>query len=256
MKPKPANLLTQTLLKLETLTISFGTSCSQATDEKFGYARLRINTRWKHLDLVLRRVGEHIELIRKARQGLAGQLTPELSVLLTAAPSLDIETFYIVVRSLMDDVAILTPYFYPKGKMRPRRYSFNDQLKWYKSHPDFDPPMTQYLKTQLGWFDELKESRDDLIHRQCDVLPITVLWGEAVPEGFAIIHKHEDEKIDYQPLEKKFHIILKSLLAFLNFYASHFKERIPNDWPNYKDIGGREPKGSVDGLEFLKRWSE
>jgi hypothetical protein len=249
MKSKPVNMV-QTLLKLELLLIGFS-SCLQAKERKFMWAKGRINTRLKQLDLILRRIEPEMDYLERARQEVLD--FAKLKIFFVALP-LDIETFYVAVRSIMDDVAILTPFFYPKGKMRPKSHSFSDQFKWYKSHPDFDPSMTNYLETQLGWFDELKEYRDGLLHRQCDILPISVLSGKNVPQGFAIIDK--DKPNPYHPLKEKLSTTLQNLLAFLNFYSSHFKDRLPNDWPCYKDIGGREPAGSVDGLEFLKRWSE
>jgi hypothetical protein len=247
--------LVQTMVKFESLLIGFSTSCPQATDQKFLRGLFSINTRWRHLDLVLRRINDNVKQLGKARQGV---VDPREIGMLLAAPSLDIETFYVVLRSLLEDVAALTPCFYPKAKMRPKRISFNEQVKWYRSHSEFDPPMTQYLESNLGWFDELKEVRDNLLHRQCDILVINSgkesMQGD-IPIQFGILSE-SGFTIGQPEMETQARSILRSLIEFLSFYSSHFKNRLPNDWPAYKDLGGHSPKGGVQGLEFLKRWSE
>lgn len=255
MMSTQGKMLVETLVKFGSLLMEFSYSCHQATDLQFTRAHFSINSRWRHLDLVLRRIHDDIELLKNAR---LGTLDPGTSDSLQAAPSLDIETFYVVVRSFMDDIAALTPCFYPKGKMRPKRKSFSDQLKWYIKHPDFDPPMTRYMEKNLGWFDKLKDVRDDLLHRQCDVLPINSGPESAqgnIPIHFAIVNEF-DLNIEYPELETELRTILRNLLEFLAFYASHFRNRIPNDWPCYKNLTGHSPKGGVHGLEFLKYWTE
>ena len=255
MKQTQGSTLVQTLVKFGSLLIGFSSSCPQATDQKFVRASFSISTRWRHLDLVLRRINDNVEQLRKARRG---DVDPRETELLLAAPSLDTETFYVVVRSLLEDVAALTPCFYPKAKMKPKRISFNEQVKWYRSHPDFDPPMTQYVESNLGWFDGLKDVRDHLLHRQCDVLPInsgTESMQGDIPIQFAIVGE-SGLKIGQPEMESEVRSILRSLIEFLSFYSSHFKNRLPKDWPGYKDIGGHSPKGGVQGLEFLKRWLE
>ena len=247
MNPTHGNILVETLVKFESLLIGFSSSCPQATDQKFVRAQFSINSRWRHLELVLLRIQNNMEQLRKARQG---GVDPAALELLQAAPSLDIETFYVVVRSLMEDVAALTPCFYPKGKMKPKRISFNKQLKWYRSHPNFDPPMTYYVENNLGWFDQLKDVRDDLLHRQCDVLPInsaTDKVQENIPIQFDIVNE-SGLKIGQPELETEVRTVLQNLLEFLSFYSSHFKNRLPNDWPGYKDLGGHSPKGGIQGL--------
>jgi len=254
MRQTQDSTLVQTLVKFGSLLIGFNSSCPQATDQKFVRAWFSISTRWRHLDLVLRRINDNVEQLRKARRG---DVDPSEIELLLAAPSLDIETFYLVVRSLLEDVAVLTPYFYPEA-MRPTRSSFNKQVEWYRSHPDFDPPMTQYIESNLGWFNGLKDVRDHLLHRQCDVLPInsgTVSMQGDIPIQFDIVGELGLE-IGQPEMESEVRSILRSLIEFLSFYSSHFKNRLPKDWPGYKDIGGHSPKGGVQGLEFLKRWSE
>lgn len=255
MEQTQTSTFAQTLVKFQSLLIGFSSSCPQAADQKFVRAYFSINSRWRHLELVLRRIHDNMEQLRKARKGDVDHHEIEL---LLAAPSLDIETFYVVLRSLIEDVAVLTPCFYPKAKKRPKRISFNKQVKWFRKHPDFDPPMTQYMKTNLVWFDELKDVRDDLLHCQCDVLAINSgiekTQGD-IPIKFDIVGE-SGLKIGQPELESEVRSIMRSLIEFLSFYSSHFKNRLPNDWPNYKDLGGHSPKGSVQGLEFLKRWSE
>jgi hypothetical protein len=249
------NLLVQTLVKFSDLTISFESSCQTGIDKNFQMALSSINQRWRHLELVSQRISQDAGLLVKAREG---KLDPETIEFLLAAPALDIETFYVVVRSLMEDVAVLTPYFYPKASKRPKSFSFNQQIEWYKNHPDFDPLMTEYLKNNLGWFGELKSVRDDLLHSQAMVLPDNT--GSEDKHGklrirFDII-KDFDSKLGMLDLMTKLRTTLRNLLGFLDFYSGHFKNRIPNDWPCYKDLGGANPKGGVQGLELLKRWSE
>jgi hypothetical protein len=249
------NMLVQTLVKFSALNIGFASSCPTATDKKFHTALSSINLRWQHLELVSQRISEDAELLAKTRKG---NLNSKSSELLLAAPTLDIETFYVVVRSLMEDVAVLTPYFYPKASKKPKSFSFNQQIEWYKNHPDFDPLMTEYLKNNLGWFGELKSVRDDLLHSQAMVLPDNT--GPEDEHGklrvrFDII-KDFDSKLGMLDLMTKLRTTLRNLLGFLDFYSGHFKNRIPNDWPCYKDLGGANPKGGVQGLELLKRWSE
>lgn len=250
------NLLVQTLVKFTALIIGFESECPAATKEKFHRASSRLNARWQQLELTAQRISGDTELLIKARREV---LDPKLLDLMRAAPGIDIETFYVIVRSMMDDIAALTPYFYPKGPKEPASYSFKDQIKWYKKNIDFDPPMTEYLSTYLEWFTELKDVRDDLLHRQADVLPINTSQKDEQGEfsvQFDIITKDFGLKLGAPDLIMKLRATLRNLLEFLDFYSGHFKNRIPKDWPSYKDLGGASPKGGVHGLELLKRWSE
>lgn len=250
------NLLVQTLVKFTALIIGFESACPAATKEIFHRAPSRLNTRWQQLELTAQRISGDTELLIKARREI---LDPKLLDLMLAAPGLDIETFYVIVQSMMDDIAALTPCFYPEGP-KPNRHSFNKQLSWYiTKNTDFDPPMTEYLSTYLGWFTELKDVRDDLLHRQSDVLPINTSQKDEQGEfrvQFDIITKDFGLKLGAPDLIMKLRATLRNLLEFLDFYSGHFKNRIPKDWPSYKDLGGASPKGSVHGLELLKRWSE
>ena len=250
------NLLVQTLVKFTALIIGFESACPAATKEIFHRTSSRLNTRWQQLELTAQRISGDTELLIKARREV---LDPKLLDLMRAAPGIDIETFYVIVRSMMDDLAALTPYFYPEGP-KPNRNSFNKQLNWYiKKNPDFDPPMTEYLSTYLGWFTELKDVRDDLLHRQADVLPINTSQKDEQGEfrvQFDIITKDFGLKLGAPALIMKLRATLRNLLEFFDFYSGHFKNRIPKDWPSYKDLGGAFPKGGVYGLELLKRWSE
>lgn len=250
------NMLVQTLVRLSALTIGFESSCPMATDQKFQMALFSINYRWPQLELVAQRTSDDAEQLIKAREG---DIEPESFELLAAETALDIETFYVVMHSLMEDIAALTPYFYPKGPKKPASHSFDDQIEWYKKHTDFDPPMTEYLTNNLGWFDELKDVRDELLHRQAQVLPINTTLNEKQGEfqvQFDILKKGFDPMLGMPHLMSKLQATLRNLLEFLGFYSGHFKDRIPKDWPSYKDIGGASPKGAVHGLKLLKRWAE
>ena len=255
MESKQSSFLVETMLQFGSLIFDFKNSCPQTVDQEFKWTFFnRIQTRWKHLDLILYRIEIDIDQLTRAREEVSDDISIDEVDFLVSAPSLDIETFFVVVRSFLDDVAILTPYFYPKGTKKPKRYSFSDQLKWYTSHPDFDPPMTDYIINNTGWFNEMKEVRDRLLHKQSDVLPINAWKGKDIPIGFVIIDKGDWSA--FQPLKTIIYTILQNFMRLLNFYSSHFKDRLPNDWPGYKSLFGNPPKGTVGGLSFLKRWSE
>lgn len=254
MEPTQPSRPVPVLVRFQSLLIGFSSKCPQATDVEFTRAWFRIDMRWRHLNLVLQRIDDDIELLKKARRGSLEHSQHEM---LVAAPSLDVEVLYTVLRSLLDDVAALTPCFYSRQKSMPARHSLNKQLTWYRNNPQFDPAMTDYAQNNVAWFIDLRDTRDDLVHRHCDVL--TSNSGEETAEG--------DIPVEYaivklpglsapRGIEAGVRSMLQSVLAFPDFYSSHFVGRLPNDRPDCATPGLFSSKGAVHGVESLKRWTD
>ncbi len=193
------------------------------------------------------RIREETEKLIKIEED---KLEGKLFFLLT----LDIETFYVTVRSLMEDIAAMTTCFYPRGPGKPKRHSFKDQIKWYENHPDFDSPMTDYMKNKLGWFSELRDVRNDLLHKHAFLWPVLFQDEQGKSQLRFNIVRAEDQKIRIYDLMLILQETLRNLIEFLNFYTEHFTKRLPHYWPSYEEWKNVSTEASDQGFEELNRW--
>lgn len=222
----------------------------------FSSAFLRINTRWKHIDLILRRIDEDIILLQSLNKNvLTGNDTRKLIDNAISAPSLDIETFFAVVRSLLDDIAVLTPFFYGKESKQIPRRSLSKQRGWFIKNTKLDPKFSKYMEENLNWFVKLKDKRDSLIHHQAEILPINSSSENPNEEAIHFyIMKNFSTQTEKTNLKLHISEVLINLVEFLDFYSSHFRNNLPLTFPQYNDSFGENPKGGVIGLENIKKW--
>lgn len=247
----PLPLLQDTRASLPTakdwfnMSISHKAKC-RAVDDKFEGAFFSFIWRWLQLEEISQRIKEETEKLTKITND---ELGDKCFFLLT----LDIETFYVTVRSLMEDIAAMTPCFYPRGPEKPKRRSFKGQIKWYENHPDFDSTMTDYLKNKLGWFNELRDVRDDLLHNQAFLWPFPLKDEQGKFQLHFYIVSAEDKKIITYELMIILQKTLLNLIEFMNFYTEHFTKRLPNDWQYYEEWKNVSTEAPDQGFEELNR---
>lgn len=221
----------------------------RVVDDRFTNAFISFMWRWLQLELIAQRINEEIVQLTQVNKD---DINAEPFASLTTLIALDIEIFYILIRSVMDDIAALTPCFYPK-KLKPNRYSFNKQRNWYTNlkNTDYDPPMIEYLTNNLGWFDESKDIRDDLLHRHAFLFPFPTNNNQQVQFGTLRGTEQEPKIADLIP---KLRATLRNILAFLDFYSEHFNNRIKKDWPEYyEELPTVLPDKPVQSFENLNR---
>lgn len=238
---------TNALVKFSSLWISFSSSFPSAGGSSFAFAKFRIDQRWRHLNLILDRLDQDISLLKNIKKTSDIELS-------SSAPSLDIETFYIVARSLLDDMAVLTPHFYfSKGRQLPNR-SLSDQKKWLIKNPNFDCELSDYMERDMNWFDKCKNTRDDLIHYQAQIIPINSQLSNdgEIEIRFDLVKGLKTSNLGQPKLKTHVTGILKNIIKYIDFYSTHFKSKLSSTGVGYRDNFGLNPKGCSARLGGLK----
>ena len=187
-------------------------------DWKFINARDRLIYNLTYLDIILRRIRKEVRLITET------ELERGYNEL-----RLDIESYFVFHRSIMDIFATLVPYFYSKHSKEIKSDSFEAKRNWYiKTNPQFDPEYTRYLKS-MRWFVLLKESRDNMIHRRA----FPLIYEEDGIITFNLVKglKHITETIE---VEYFFDLQIRNLFEFLEFYTDHFTKVVQDNFSNYQ----------------------
>ena len=131
----------------------------------------------------------------------------------------DFLSFFVWLRMIMDSAAFLTPFFYDKPGVIPGE-SFSNQLKWFiETRPQHDGELSNYLRRNLGWFGQIRDTRSDLLHWKgwsyADVdggeVKINQMSGNRVKKEFSSITKTVGE----------FYI---NFVEFSKFYEEHFAQ--------------------------------
>lgn len=115
-----------------------------------------------NLCLILERIKEENDkLIVERKENKDPREVPDYYYFLL----LDLETFFIYLRVIMDDIAGITPYFFGKHRGKIASGSFNDLKQWFvKQGGRLDSEFSRYLKEETAWFDEMKKEREAIIH--------------------------------------------------------------------------------------------
>jgi hypothetical protein len=131
------------------------------------------------------------------------------------------EAYLSAVRSLMNLMAKLTRYAFTKNQPP---ISFSDQQEWFAAKmPDADPDYSEYLATQLGWYDELKKLRDEVTHHTAIEVRLRTTGAKLVIVASTGITRSEADFIDIQEVCARIHTGLQEFLAF---FDQHFAGRL------------------------------
>jgi|Deesub1362A_J573_1020465.scaffolds.fasta_scaffold06269_2 hypothetical protein len=140
---------------------------------------------------------------------------------------LDLESFVIFLRITMDDVASFTPHFYIKQAGKISSKSFSKQKKWFLKNTELDSEWSRYLELKTGWFDEIKNYRDDLVHRG--------LYGyveyDWATGKISAVKKKDQKTIKIGDLLDYVADRFSRFFEFLSDYESHFSEILTINYP-------------------------
>jgi hypothetical protein len=131
------------------------------------------------------------------------------------------EAYLAAVKSLLELISKLTRYAFPTNKPPER---FTRQREWFiERMPDADPDYRSYLAAKLGWYDDLKRLRDQIIHHSA--IEVRVRASEAKLGIIAStgITRSEADFIDIQEVCARIHT---GLQEFLVFFDQHFAGRL------------------------------
>lgn len=146
---------------------------------------------------------------------------------------IDFESFFIWLRMIMDQIAFLTPLFYERQGILPRN-SFSDQLKWFKEDKTgFDIKCRNYLLSNMQWFTEIRDIRDDALHRR--------FWSyaEMKTKGEVNIKRMRGNRLekDIESLDKTIGQFYLKFVDFSRFYERHFSELLRSRNKDFKFLG-------------------
>jgi len=129
--------------------------------------------------------------------------------------------------SLLQIIAKFTPLFYEKSKEEiPERY-FGDQVDFFVKNSEFDPDFSSYLAERLTWYKTLRNNRHAITHR------LSAFLGFKEDGRVAFIDYPKREKFDWlgkkevREIEEYLNQSFNDLFDFLEFYARHFRKRVP-----------------------------
>ncbi len=141
----------------------------------------------------------------------------------------DLETFFIYLRMLMNDIAGITPYFFDKKIGSIPYDSFHGQKEWFiKKGSKLDQNFLKYLQKETEWFDKIKWERDNVIHYQANNIiffnkndkKTELLYQDIWDDGFKI------NQPKLKPLMNTVKVYVKNFYSFCKFYDSHFLEKM------------------------------
>jgi hypothetical protein len=131
------------------------------------------------------------------------------------------EAYLAAAKSLLEMIAKLTRYAFPTNEPPER---FTKQREWFiERMPDADPDYRSYLAAKLGWYDDLKRLRDQIIHHSA--IEVRVRASEAKLGVIAStgITRSESDFIDIQEVCARIHAGVQKFLAF---FDQHFAGRL------------------------------
>jgi hypothetical protein len=138
-----------------------------------------------------------------------------------------LKTFFIFLRILLDDLSGIIEYFYKANKRLNLPESFDDLLKEADKNK-MPEDLSKLIKQRCSWFQELKRTRDDLIHFYDSMLISFKKNGEGrnVIGHFNIKeqtpHVHEDTR-------KYIGLALSEYQRLIDDLLDHFDKRF-KDW--------------------------
>lgn len=158
--------------------------------------------------------------------------------------SLDIFTFYVVFRALLDDIANLTRYFYPKIIYQlPQSF---EGLKTHKLLKDSDPDFVDFVNDKIPKTSDLVGIRDDMLHHRAGILPLprergrmTILVDlskqSEVHQKLRKLHESREIFVEYKmDFDKILEELRNELKSLQHFYLEHFPIKLQESFPNFK----------------------
>lgn len=138
-----------------------------------------------------------------------------------------LKAFFIFLRILLDDLSGIIEYFYKTNERLDLPESFDDLLK-KADKSKLPEDLSKLLRPRRSWFQELKKTRDDLIHYYDSILISFKQNGEGrnVVGHFNIKGRtpyiHEDTR-------KYIGLVLSEYQELIDDLLDHFDERF-KDW--------------------------
>jgi hypothetical protein len=138
-----------------------------------------------------------------------------------------LKAFFIFLRILLDDLSGIIEYFYKTNERIDLSESFNKLLK-KADKSELPEDLAKLLRQRRSWFQELKQTRDDLVHHYDSILISSKQngVGRNVVGHFNIKgktpHIHEDTR-------KYIGLALSEYQRLIDELLDHFDERF-KDW--------------------------
>lgn len=118
--------------------------------------------------------------------------------------SLDIENFFVQVRSVMDHVAELLRVTLPKGKQLPESFRrLRESMTKYSTRL---PAIVIDLVIEASWFDQMRDTRDALVHQG----------------GYSLIFGEPHDGVLFQVFGKRHNNCICHPVAMFNANVVHF----------------------------------
>jgi hypothetical protein len=137
--------------------------------------------------------------------------------------------------SLLQLIGKITSCFYQKEKAKleakmAKQFdkNFGTLIGILKSHSNIDPAFSSYLKTNLGWYETLRNNRHKITHEWSAFLGFT-------RDGKTLFLDYPNHKEEFsypskptKDLEDYLNQNLDALFNFMDFYVKHFRQLLTN----------------------------
>ncbi|MCP4609009.1 MAG: hypothetical protein GY845_09900 [Planctomycetes bacterium] len=133
----------------------------------------------------------------------------------------DVESLLMFCRSALDIFAKLTRCIYLQMDGKPLPKSFSDQVTNCEKHKAVDSNYFTYI-SGMGWYDKLKQFRDDLAHKTSLKVTIEPVANRTFPIYLAT---DRGTLIRFEDIDE----IVTGFKDFASFYVSHFAQLL-NDY--------------------------
>ncbi len=243
--------LARSLIRFHARLLSQSPTAEWPLDSSFEKAEEGLGVKLYYLGLAIHRIkDDQLKLLERFKSD--GKLLRDPLRFLI----LDVETFFVQLRSAMDELAKLTPSFYSKAKEGISGRSFNKQKKWFlnEKQAGFDPRYTELLK-RTEWFDQMKKTRERFVHDATPTRPV-VIGTKAGDSYLGIdvdIESNGQLETTYNDVNYILSHYIKSLFAFFQDYTVHFTSKVKETYPDF-DLESQGPfyLAELPGVEISK----
>jgi hypothetical protein len=151
-----------------------------------------------------------------------------------------LKAFFIFLRILLDDLSGIIEYFYKTNERRDLPEKFNKLLKQADENK-LPKDLSKLLSPRRSWFQELKKTRDDLVHHYDSILISFKQNGE----GRNVIgHFNIKRRTPYvhENTRKYIGLALREYQRLIDDLLDHFDERF-KDW--YRIVQGKKSRTTI-----------